>query len=294
MTRFTFALLAPAPAVLLGCPSSNRSKVEPGKTDAKTETTPKQPRKLGESCSTEVPFQQGDCTEGLLCGPGPGGICTSLRGLGGSCEAPGLWIDTIRAGELCSAPCKTDKDCRASEGYTCDAAWGARALPGFPSPKPPVCNAKPLVKKSFGPVRQIEVAREVLPTRFAKAAARRVRQMKPSAMLHLQVIASDASRPNGTANITQSRSIPMQKYCMSSDAVRERKQRIAFPHLPRRSQALKFGSAGFAPFRSSANPRPSIRNDLISTTNAEHRRNGSMPSPPPTRVRLTNGRHKYR
>jgi hypothetical protein len=76
----------------------------------------------------------------MMCMPLPGGYCT------GSCDdAPcdGACVETARAGELCMKRCSSDADCRADEGYVCDAQWGACLLPNFAAIVPRTCPAGP-------------------------------------------------------------------------------------------------------------------------------------------------------
>ncbi len=178
MKRYSCTLLTLVTFFTIGCPKEKQPenphpKSLPTTQQSQTSSSPskKIEKKLGESCTTEQPFGQGDCVRNLICGPGPGGFCTALKTTGSACDAPGIWVDTARAGEICAPPCKTDNDCRSSEGYYCDPGWNACSVPGLPSPKPPVCAAATLKKKSFGPARQLSTAKSPGEYTFEPTAA---------------------------------------------------------------------------------------------------------------------------
>ena len=72
--------------------------------------------------------------------PLPGGYCGSPCGpTGEACD--GACVSTARAGDVCLARCTTDADCRAGEGYVCEA--GACTLPNFEAIAPKTCPAAP-------------------------------------------------------------------------------------------------------------------------------------------------------
>jgi hypothetical protein len=105
---------------------------------------PPPPALRGEACS-----EQHACAEGMMCGPLPGGYCTSPCGVVGvTCD--GACVETGRAGELCLKPCASDADCRTAEGYTCDAQWHACALPNFAAIVPKQCPGDGKRDPAFG------------------------------------------------------------------------------------------------------------------------------------------------
>ncbi len=111
------------------------------------------PGKIGAACTSGEGIAQGSCGKGLLCAPFKGGYCASFCpcGDGGSC------VETAKMGELCAKACVKDSDCRAREGYVCDAQWSTCVPPGLLAPRPPVCE-KPAgepARKTFGKVEQL-------------------------------------------------------------------------------------------------------------------------------------------
>jgi hypothetical protein len=58
-------------------------------------------------------------------------------------EGTGSCVPTPTMGELCMKRCDSDAQCRAQEGYVCDALWHACALPNLASIVPTVCPALP-------------------------------------------------------------------------------------------------------------------------------------------------------
>lgn len=92
------------------------------------------PGPRGAACSTTRA-----CADGLACLTGLhafGGYCAST-----GCDAcDGACVGTPR-GELCMARCERDTDCRADEGYVCDAAWHACVMPNTTAIVPRTCPA---------------------------------------------------------------------------------------------------------------------------------------------------------
>jgi len=112
---------------------------------------------LGAACKFEQRFARSDCAAGLMCAPSPGGYCTAFCGLSGPCA--GSCAETGKSGDVCFKACETNDDCRTGEGYVCDPAWKACAVPGSLAPRAPSCAAAPPPKKSFGPAVQLSTAR---------------------------------------------------------------------------------------------------------------------------------------
>lgn len=129
--------------------------------------TPPSRAARGERCSPERA-----CGDGLTCAPLAGGYCTSLCELG--C-ADGACVQTARAGELCMQRCDGDRDCRADEGYVCDAQWKACLLPNLAAIVPRTCPARagvPAQDTAFAPSAQ-----------WSTAALAGAYQLEPSAAL---------------------------------------------------------------------------------------------------------------
>jgi len=94
------------------------------------------PGTRGAPCST-----QEACGAGLQCAPLPGGYCASACGVtGNACD--GACVETGRSGEVCLRSCTRDDDCRKDEGYVCDPAWHACAIPNFAAIRANVCPSK--------------------------------------------------------------------------------------------------------------------------------------------------------
>ncbi|MFN0249177.1 MAG: sialidase family protein [Kofleriaceae bacterium] len=106
----------------------------------------------------------GACSESLACAPGleclgaslyvPGGYCASTCAKKNqTCD--GACAPMTRYGAVCLQGCTTDADCRAQEGYVCDATWRACVTPNSlaialrscPAPAP---KAIPARDRSFG------------------------------------------------------------------------------------------------------------------------------------------------
>src|SRR3990172_5992771 len=119
-----------------------------------------EPKLRGSACTPGEESPQGDCAEGLICLPAPGGYCVSPCGAGApACPADGACMDSSRGGEWCAKRCESDADCRAAEGYACDPTWKACMLPGAVAPRAPVCDAAaPLPRKRFGKVDALSTA----------------------------------------------------------------------------------------------------------------------------------------
>src|SRR3954468_8715276 len=87
------------------------------------------PKTVGASCKAEAPFSPGDCSQGLLCLPGPGGYCGSFCGSMGPCVSGGVCAESGKGGDVCLKACASNEDCRSAEGYVCNTSWKACALP---------------------------------------------------------------------------------------------------------------------------------------------------------------------
>jgi hypothetical protein len=96
---------------------------------------PPPPGPRGAACSPERA-----CAANLACLPLPGGYCGSPCGpTGDPCD--GTCVATAREGDVCLARCTHDADCRAGEGYVCEA--GACTLPNLAAIAPQTCPAAP-------------------------------------------------------------------------------------------------------------------------------------------------------
>lgn len=112
------------------------------------------------------------CREGLVCGPLPGGYCTSACGVTGS-PCDGTCVATGRAGELCVRTCATDRDCRTDEGYVCDPTWRACLVPNVAAIVPHQCpTLTPARDLGFGESEPLSTA-----------AAPGIYQLGPAAVL---------------------------------------------------------------------------------------------------------------
>jgi hypothetical protein len=117
---------------------------------------PPPPKTIGSGCTPSKTSMQGDCPDGMLCFPGPGGYCLTMCGPAGPCAAGSTCVQSPRVSDICLASCVADGDCR--QGYVCDPAWKTCVMPHFLAPKPPVCQATALARKSFGKVTQMSTA----------------------------------------------------------------------------------------------------------------------------------------
>jgi hypothetical protein len=90
---------------------------------------------------------------------------------GTACD--GACVETGRGGEVCAKRCATDADCRADEGYVCDAQWKACLIPNLAAIVPKQCPAK-------GPARDTAFG-ESEP--WSTAAAPGIYQFEPAAVL---------------------------------------------------------------------------------------------------------------
>jgi hypothetical protein len=109
-----------------------------------------------------------------MCGPLPGGYCTSFCGAAGTGPCDGVCVATPRAGELCLAPCTSDEACRVNEGYICDPVWRACMPPNSAAMVPRTCAAPsgPARDPAFGAVDKL-----------ATSASPGLYQFEPSAVL---------------------------------------------------------------------------------------------------------------
>ena len=105
--------------------------------------------------------------------PMPGGYCTAPCGVTGS-ACGGACVENPRAGELCLAKCTSDADCRAAEGYVCDAQWKACMMPNSGTIVPRACPI--LAGYGRNPAFAPSVA-------LSTAAAQGIYQFEPSAVV---------------------------------------------------------------------------------------------------------------
>ncbi len=90
---------------------------------------------------------------------------------GSPCD--GACVETGRLGELCAKRCTSDADCRADEGYVCDAAWHACLLPLVAAPVAARCPPRtPVRDVAFGTAEA-----------WSSAASPGVYQNEPAAVL---------------------------------------------------------------------------------------------------------------
>jgi hypothetical protein len=121
---------------------------------------------IGASCTPGPDMSQTGCAPGQFCLPLEGGYCTTRC----PCGEDAVCVETTRRGEFCARRCPVDDACR--EGYACHPAWNACVGTGFAAPRPPMCSAPALAKKTFGPARPVTT--DASPGIF---------QMEPSAAL---------------------------------------------------------------------------------------------------------------
>lgn len=114
---------------------------------------------VGAACQPDPKNRQGNCPDGLICGPTPGGYCTTFCDIDADCGPGATCADTIR-GTVCTRSCTADTDCRAEHGYMCDPTWRVCAHRDIPllASKLPQCQAKPLGRRTFGPAVQVTTA----------------------------------------------------------------------------------------------------------------------------------------